>query len=401
MPTTLTCPKCATTLTSKQAIPAGKSITCPKCKTAFSAPGEDDLPDAVLVDEPEPKSRRSGRRADDEDDDRPRVDRKPRPVDDDKDDDRPRSRRRSREDDEEDERPRSRRSRRDDDDRPARRKKKRLNPLLIILPIAAVLLFIAIGLGVYFFALGGGGSVPQPDLMAWAPAESTTATYLDYQALRNNPNVDQTQAFGLGRVPLYGLDPGQVDAVLLTGEVFSGVRVIRLKTGDAAAIDRAIASQGGQEVKVGGKSTFRTQKVTLYRASDRLLVASDDPDYLAKRIGNDEGKVIVSSRLKEFLGRASGTIWNARVVAKNGTMTINGEQVEGAMTCVTLNGGRGERVVETLFADTAAAARAADKANAAYTQVNIGQVSRSGRRVTARLPAEGNVSMMEFIHGLW
>jgi hypothetical protein len=403
MPTSLICPKCAKTLTSNQAIPAGKSVTCPKCKAAFTAPGEDDLPDAVLLDEPEPKSRRSGRR-DDEDEDRPQARRKSRPIDEDEGADRPRSRRsREDEDDEEDERPRSHRSRRDDDeddDRPVRRRKQRLNPLLIILPAAAVALFVILGLGSYFF--GGGGTVPQSDMVAWLPEDAPAVAYVDYSAVMKHPGVTWDRGIGDGPFHLYGLDPDQVDAVLHTGTHVNEVQVIRLKSSDGAAIDRALSGRMTRPIRIGGKSGASVPGGVLCKASDRLLVFARRQEYLESRIGKNEGNVILPGELREHLAKVGGAAW--AVQAGKHLTAPWGDPVDAIVTTLTVTGDRAEKVRVTTYSWSGAAERAAGDPDGGWglSLDRNPKVSRDGRRVTLKWSSDdGRLGLREFTHGRW
>ena len=94
----------------------------------------------------------------------------------------------------------------------------------------------------------------------------------------------------------------------------------------------------------------------------------------------------------------SGTVWDVHV-AGNGTFTHNGDRIAGMMDGLDLTG-QGEKIAEIVYVDSGAAARAADKANAAYGKINAGQVTRSGRRLTFKRPLDGEITLMEFMHGM-
>lgn len=382
-------------------------VTCPECKAVFKARGTDD----EIDDEPErPRSRR--RDDDDRDDRRPgsrNSDRRSRPRRGDDDDDRPRRRRPARDDDAVDDRPRSRRRRDDDyeDDRPRdrNRRKKRINPLLIILPVSGgALLVIAVICYFAFFrgsSLLGGGNVPQSDMVAWAPADATGMVYLDYAALSKHPAVDKDNMFGLGKVPRYGLDPAEVQGVFHAGDTFGGVMVIRT-TGalDQATMDRVVRANSGTQANANGKTYYRLPNGgALYKGGDRLLVVASREGTLTQRLGSDEGKVVVSSTMRDFLSRASGDIWSITTAGK-GSYTINGEPVEGTVASVTLSGDFVERTSETTFLNGSAADRVAPQLR---NQPDT-QVSASGRtlKVTTRHRSDfQKIMLMEFTMGHW
>lgn len=391
-------------------------MTCPKCNAVFKARGarseDEDIPDAEFDDE-EPTRARSRRQRDDDDDE----DRRPSRRDSDSrsrrrrddDDNRPVRRRPERDDEE---RPRSRRRDDDEDDRPRgrSRRKKRVNPLLIILPVGGgVLLVIAI-ISYFAFFRGsspfggvlGGGDVPQSDMVAWAPAETTSAVYLDYAVLNKHPAVDKDNMFGLGKVPRYGLQASEVQAVFHADNMFDGVTVIRT-TGplDQATMDRVVRTNSGVQATANGKTYYRLPNGrVLYKGGDRLLVVASREPILTQRLGNDEGKVVVSSKMRDYLSRASGELWAAKI-AGTGTFTINGEPVEGTIASITFSGDFIEQVRETTFVNGSAADRVVPQLR---NQPDT-TVSTSGSTLTIktrrRSDFPGGVSLMEFLGSNW
>jgi hypothetical protein len=160
MPIVMRCPGCKTQFEFTDNL-EGKRIKCKTCGDIFRA----DRPSARATareDDDRPAVRSGSRRFDDEADDRPsarrRVDddddrpvsRYRRPIE--EDDERQRSRRRQPDDDDDrnDDRPRRRRDEDDDYDRP----KKKVHPLLIVGPIAALVLIVAVGVVIYLSTKG-------------------------------------------------------------------------------------------------------------------------------------------------------------------------------------------------------------------------------------------------------
>jgi hypothetical protein len=383
---------------------------------------EDDRPSArnkrvedAEVDRPRSKSRRDedddedrpaarGKRVEAEDDDRPRS-RSRRDEDDDEDrpparnkrveedeDDRPRRSRRRDEDEDEDDRPRVRRdydddppsrSRRSDDDdrRPRRRKKKRGLLLLLLIggPAAAVVI---IGIVLYFNLLGGGG--PPKDMLAWAPSDSTTITYIDYAALRRH----RTDGGPEGGMPIHGVHPRDIESTMQADGGEGTVMVI--KTTYPMDREKVLSSA------LNGINTFRQSRTAngktyyelftgeyVYFASDRMLVHSRSQSAITSRLGRDEETVNISPEMKSLFSRTQGDAWSIKTAGR-GTYTHNGSRVESSVGWVRVSGDTITTGGEITFESESAAQVAYDQAMAAQIPNGTKSVSKSGRRVTVK-----------------
>ncbi|HEX3149796.1 MAG TPA: MJ0042-type zinc finger domain-containing protein [Gemmataceae bacterium] len=168
MPISMRCPGCQTRFDFADDLD-GKRVKCKSCGDIFRIAAPAPVKKVRVDDDPDDDRPRVRRRDDDEDDDRP-ASRSRRPVRDDDDDDRP-ARSRSRDDDSDDDLPRRRRD--EDDDEDFRSKKKRLNPLVWILPVAFVGLLVAVVVVVLVFRGGKKKSgAGDPGDLVLAPTKS-------------------------------------------------------------------------------------------------------------------------------------------------------------------------------------------------------------------------------------
>jgi hypothetical protein len=310
MPYVIACPSCGAKLKSTQRLPVGCRCACPQCREAFtlSDPGEEirepvssapvppplplrapaaaEVPEAILVDE---------------------TDREVEPP--------PRSPRRDRHDeDHEDERPRRRRT---------QPKKQGRGPLIALLAgVAALILFCGGGAVLVYFAdpfdwRGGGAS---SDMLAWAPADTQSITYLDVEAARKSDELRNDLAL-VGDSNRFGIRPDEISEVVGANRDAAGllgmrgepeVLVIRLnRNADRKAI---LAATGGREATAAGRKYYQTNMGGgLYFASDRLVVITPTEATLTGLLQKEEGKVVVSEDLRAALKRATGTVAVANV----------------------------------------------------------------------------------------
>lgn len=426
----VTCPQCSAKLTSQTPIPTGKRINCPKCKTPFVPEEEvEDIPVAELVEvavtpvvpkpapqkaappkpiapppilrakpreeEVEDPPRASRRRDEDEADERPparskRVEEddedRPRAQikrDEDEEDDRPRRSRRR--DEEEDDRPRVRRDYEDDDrpsrSRPRRTRKKRGLLLLLLIggPAAAVVI---VGIVLYFNLFGGGG--PPKDMLAWAPSDSTTITYVDYAALRRH----RTERGPEGGTPIHGVHPRDIESTMQADGGDGTVMVIKTTypMDREKILSAAVSGVNNfrQSRTVNGKTyyeLFRGEYV--YFASDRILVHTRKESAITSRLDRDEGTVNISPEMKSLFSRTQGDAWSIKTAGR-GTYTHNGNRVESSVSWVRVSGDTITTGGEITFESESAAQIAYDQAMSAQIPNGTKSVSKSGRRVTVK-----------------
>jgi hypothetical protein len=343
MPTTLRCPHCRAKITVRQS-PTRKPIICANCERKFTPLDDDDEPDAV-------------------------------------DDESPRSRRRD--EDDEVELPRNRKVRRG-----KRKKKKRGDPLRILLPLGGLAFAGVIGLVLYLFVFRPGGKdadgnpaaakeLPDADLLAWVPADSSMVSFVNYRALA----YLQTSPFNPYQHTVLvpnGLDPSDFDAAVhasglgTPGAVFA----LRLKTPNPEGIDQAMARLGGP-VKIGDQTVYKAQRYAMYRASDRILVVSERRDYLEGRVGSKSRSVVIGGSILDYVSRASADAWNIHVAV--GQLRISGFPALSSMATLQVREDSALYTSDITYTDEATASQAADRNRAAGLEVQ-----QTGQRVIYR-----------------
>jgi hypothetical protein len=353
-------------------VAAGRNLTCPQCKTPFTlktaapeidgptpavaAPARPAPPSKAVPSGPARKSRSSdeeefdftskpkSKRSRDEEDEGPPRSRK---RDEDEEEERPRSRKR-RDEDEEEVRPRSRGRRDEDeeeDDLPSRRgraavndqdededesprsrgkgKPKKKNKMVLLLVGGALLLFLLCGGGaavMYFadpFGLFGGG--PSNDMIAWAPADTQSITYINLDEARTVDDFRDGVASG-GEPAKVGLRPEEISSLMMAsrgGDLFTFLGnpdVVVYKLNVPADKNRMINSSGGKEMKAGSKTYYKTNSGGgLYFASSKVVVVTASESTMNTLLQKDEGKVVVSDELKNAIKSNDGTISSTSV----------------------------------------------------------------------------------------
>jgi hypothetical protein len=310
MPYVIACPRCGAKLKSAERLPVGCRCACPQCREAFtlSEPGTEivepplpiapvppplpprtltpaEVPEAILVDEP------------DHNEEAPRT-----------------RRRKRRDDDSEDERPRRSRN---------RTKKERRGPLIALLAgVAALLLLCGGGTALVYFAdpFGWRGGGASSDMLAWAPADTQSVVYIDVEAAQKTDEL-RNELLLAGDPSRFGVRSDQIAEMVGANRDSGGflgllgepeVLVIRLnRDADRKAI---LAATGGREAAAGGKKYYQTNTGGgLYFASDRLIVITRSESTLTGLLPKDEGKVVVSEDLRAAAKRANGTVAVANV----------------------------------------------------------------------------------------
>jgi hypothetical protein len=316
------------------------------------------------------------RRREDDEDDRPRRPRARREDD----EDRPKSRRR-----EDDDRPASRR-RRDDGDRPRKKRAaRRFSPLVlfVVLPVGGLLVAGIIGLVVWAF-VADRGKGPSNDLLAWAPADTSSVTYLEYGYLRGIPQVNNSAVARLDEIRLYGLDPAEV-ATLLRAEGPGGP-VVALKATGPIDRDRVLQKLSGtaRTLTEGGKTYHEVPgHGYAYFPSPDVMVVARNQKALTDRLGKTEGKVVAPDDVQKVLGRLSGHAYTVSI-NRGGVMTHNGERLRAKASSVRIVNGQVDHSGELEFEDGPAAQRAYDHAQTVATQqpALLMKVNKSGLRLT-------------------
>jgi hypothetical protein len=337
------CPACEARL------PAG-ATACPKCRAAVPA---DAVPDAILMDDDRPRSRR------DDDDDRPPV------------------------------------RRRDEDDRPppARPRRRRVHPLWIILGVAAVVTVPVAVVLVYKFVAGPEGASVPDDMLAWAPADSREVAWVDYGALRTT--TARSGLTGLDDIRLHGLAPTEVTAILYASAPTGAVTVLRTN----APIDpaRVVAADGrapAPTMVLNGRTFYHVPPSGhVHFPSDRLMVVARSPMLLTERfVHGTDGTVVAGPEVRAALARGRGPAVLVNV-AGGGDYRINGEAVRSQVRSFRLAGDVAEKTTDVEYVESAAAERAYDQARLAAAQPGQPWELRAdldGTRLTVR--ASGPVS---------
>jgi hypothetical protein len=347
MPITLRCPHCGAKITARP-FPTGKPITCAKCERKFTPPDDDDEPE---VDDESPRPRR-------------------------------------RDDDDEIDRPRNRKGRRG-----KRKKTKRGNPLRVILPLAGLALFVGVGLVVCLvvfrpFSRDAGGNpgvaakdLPDSDLLAWAPADSSDVYFINHRAVAYLQTA-HWNPYQLAQLVPSGLDPNDVDAAVLAGRPggMEGVYVVRLKNPNAEGIDQAMARQGGRPKQIGSQTIYEARGYTMYRASDRILVASDRRGYIEDRIRSNPSRILIGGSVLDYVSRASADAWSVRVVnAAVLSYRINGFPALSSLAMLQVREDGVLFTSDITYTDS-------DTASQAVARERAAEVRQTGPRVVYRLP---------------
>jgi hypothetical protein len=254
------------------------------------------------------------------------------------DDDEPRSRRSRRDDEDEDnDRPRSRRNRgddEDDDERPRyhgrQRNKGKSKVLLLILLLGGAGLVMAVGAVLVLvldpFELFGGG--PSSDMLAWAPADSQSITFINMDEARETENFRDALA-GPANMNQLGIRSEDVSSIMIAsrnspGLTFLGpgnadVMVVKLNV--TADQNRIINSSGGKEATIDGKKYYKTNGGgAIYFASSNLIVSTRTDATMATLLQKSDSTVVISDELRSAVKRADWTV----------SMASTGQAAEGA-----------------------------------------------------------------------
>jgi uncharacterized membrane protein len=289
MPFVVACPKCGTQLRSATQLPAGRKLTCPACESSFTtrAPAEpvmmstglkardgDEIPDAVILDEP--------------DDDRP-------PADLTHDDDRPRPRRHR------------------DEERRARagaRRKKRSSPAVVVgLIMVAFATFLVVG--VLGYLLFHNRSKPAAnDLLVYAPTDAVALSGYDLEDLSRNDKfrraLERKAPADVVELDRSGLRTAELARALVARTAQNGnTCAVRFK----APPDRSKYLEANLPGK--GYASFTSLASTYrfgYFPDDRTLVLADKEPAIQALL--DKGsKTRLSSDLGYMVGKVRGPIW--------------------------------------------------------------------------------------------
>ncbi len=450
MPFLVQCPSCGGQLRANQPVPAGREINCPKCKSTFTLtapapeivasapvvkappipkPREEEIPDAVLLDDEDERPKSRSRRAID-DDEPPRSRRRPVEVDEDdepprsrrrpvlaksepprsrrrpaEEDEAPRSRQRRVVDDDSDERPISRRRDEDDEDerRPKRRqkgKKKKNKGLLIGLVAGIAALFVIGGAALMYFVdpFGMFGGTPS-EMTAWIPPDAQMVMFKDFEA---SAKADAANVGFRGGADTedFGVRNEDVAAILVASQAANEnaeVQIIRLKSsGDRKKI---VDKAGGTEATAEGKAYYKLRNGgALHFASDRLLIGSRSESALTalfKKRG-------ATGEVKKMVDRADGLFWVAITgnvlqvldpVAKQlGGGPKRGELAVSTLIAIKASGRTGSTRIETTYDSSEIAKSIADKLRTAIAadktrpgDIESFDVSTSGSTVILKM----------------
>lgn len=404
-------------------------------------------------DEESPGSRRSRNKDDDrprdrgrqnrgnDDDDRPRS--KGPASDFDFDDDSPRSRRDRNDDD--DERPKARKSYADDDDRDdeddrprssSRRKKKRGNKTLLLLLVIgggalALILGVVLMLVIDPFGMFGGGA--PSEMLAFAPADSNSITFIDLDEARSVEDFREPIA-GPANASGIGIRPDEISSVITASRSGSGLfgsnaEVVVFKLHSAADQTRIINSAGGKEATASGKKYYKTNNGGgLYFPSSRVVVVAKSESTLTGLLQKDDGKVVISDDLRSAAKRANGTVATANVgpAAEGGDilglMSLSGNgnfipfggpgvgpprgpRARATVFSVRVSGNQGTGKMESTYESSDTARTVADgvrrtmeTSRGSMTDIDSWNVSQSGSTVTLEIrgPIKKGKSILPF-----
>jgi hypothetical protein len=362
------------------------------------------------------RSRAKGPASDfDFDDDKPQSRRNRENVD----DDRPRARKA----DEDDDRDRDE----DDDDRPrysSRNKKKGGSKLLLLLLLLgggglALILGVVLVLVLDPFGLMGGGA--PSEMLAFAPADSNSITFIDLNEARSLEEFRDPLA-GPASVSRIGVQSDEVASVMMASKTGGGMPglfggdpdVIVFRLNVNADQTRIISSAGGKEFTASGKKYYRTNNGGgLYFASSRVVVVTKTEAILTGLLQKDDSKIVISDDLRDAARRADGTVAMANVgqaaeadllglmsVAGSksfgpigpGAMPPRGPRAKSTVFSVKASGDRGTGRYESTYdsPDTArtvadGARRAMEQGRGNMTDIESWNVSQSGSKVTLEL----------------
>ncbi|MBO0697188.1 MAG: hypothetical protein J2P46_02225 [Zavarzinella sp.] len=297
------CPNCGVRLKSATRLPAGQRLTCPKCREKFitlaeSVPfvrskdrkGPFDLPDAVLLDEP--------------DDTRPRVRER-----DEK--DRPGSRRRDRE--------------------PPKPKKPPSPVVLVGLILGVFALCLAVGVGLYLIFREAQKPAAN-DLLAHAPADAVALSGFDLDELSANEafrrSLEQHPPPDLAELDRAGLRAADLSRALVARTANNGTAcAVRFR----AAPDRSkylgpdLAGRSYAPF-IGLAGTFR---FGYFADRTTLVLAEKEPTIQDLR---DKGAhVRLSVNLRDMVDRAHGPVWRATGRLSSPDLARGGLVEEGLM----------------------------------------------------------------------
>jgi hypothetical protein len=187
----------------------------------------------------------------------------------------------------------------------------------LIAAAAAFLLCGGGGLVMYFvdpFGLFGAG--PSNDMLAWAPADSQSISFVNVKEARTISEFrDGPGTIGDGTK--YGIRSEDVDSVMMASQGGAGIflfvnldpEVTVFKLISSADRARIISTVGGREATAGNKKYYKTNAGGgIYFASDRLVVATRTEMTMTSLLQKDEGKVIVSDELRSLAKKTDGTL---------------------------------------------------------------------------------------------
>jgi hypothetical protein len=283
------CPNCGTRLKSATRLPAGQRLTCPKCREKFisltesepfvptkSRKGPFDLPDAVLLDEP--------------DDDRPPVRRK---------------------DDEDQTRPRRRR-----DAEPAphepRRPKKPLPPAALGGLILGAFVF-CLGLGTASYLIFRESRKPAAtDLLAHAPADAVVLSGFNLDELSANEafrrSLERRLPPDLAELDRAGLRTTELSRALLARTANNGnACALRFK----AAPDRAKYLGPDLPGRTYGPFTSLSGSFRFGYFTDPTTLVLAEKEPTIQDLREKGARVRLSANLQDMVNRAHGPVWRA------------------------------------------------------------------------------------------
>jgi hypothetical protein len=187
----------------------------------------------------------------------------------------------------------------------------------LIAGIAALFFVCGGGALLYFadpFGLFGGG--PPGEMLAWAPADTQSITFVNVDEAREVNDFRDTFA-GSGITSQLGIRSEEISSIVLAsrggmglfGLIGGNPDVLVVKLNTSADQNRIISSSGGKEATLNGRKYYKTNAGgAVYFASDRLIVWTRTDATMATLLQKSESAVVISDELRSAARRADGTV---------------------------------------------------------------------------------------------
>jgi hypothetical protein len=118
----------------------------------------------------------------------------------------------------------------------------------------------------------------------------------------------------------------------------------------------------------------------MYRASDRILVASDRRGYIEDRIRSNPSRILIGGSVLDYVSRASADAWSVRVVnAAVLSYRINGFPALSSLAMLQVREDGVLFTSDITYTDS-------DTASQAVARERAAEVRQTGPRVVYRLP---------------